>query len=573
MVDLSKLPDIYKMLQSQLGPLQDEAIETGDFSKVDEAAALLERLDSVTDAAAKKYNIAQQPPVQEAPVAQAAPPQAVVPPPVPVQPPQVPFGVVNPQGLPQAGAPAQAVQPPVVVNVTPPTAEAKPFTPSMSLPELKMGLSRQRLRELQAKVIDLYKYKAPAISGEQIFGKYWNPKDNPDLLKDQDPIGFFNNLNPKFESVVAGINPAADPKYPDEGRAAIDEARRIISELTPVVPPSPAEAAAAKVATMEKLPGAYTPAEMEAAKAGQVAPPVLPVKPPTNVPVTDTVVPEEEEMAQEMEARLAQEELNKHPDDVFKTMAPQVEQVYDSPKTMVKDAMQTVQQMAPDYAAEFESKMAAELAEFERRVKTEVGEKPKADFLTILGMILGGLTGNQTALKLWTDRVNNYSSGRQRIGQEMFSAKKAGMREAAADRRMMNRDEASFKRMSESLRSQEDRQDKRISAQNEQLDKRLSAQEKVNNVRANVSLRNADLQALTARIASANAQTKTRLMPYQEQLDVLKGKANNLSRLASFSSITADEWASQMAVIDQQIAAIMAQMQAALGGSGGSVGR
>lgn len=572
----NELPD-----EKAMRKLQEEALASGDFSQIEELNDAYERLQMATDKAAKTYNI--NVPAEDAP-------QEVTPPPMPLQPPIGTLDPMNPQKVVLPPAAAPVAQPPVVVNniTAPPAAQEKPeFKPTMELDELKSRLSRNRLKELQNKVIELYKYKAPAISGEQLFGKYWNPKDNPDLLKSQDPIGFFTNLNPKFESIVAGINPAADPKYPDEGRATIDEARRIIKELTPVVPKSPTELAAEQQAKIAALPGAYTEQEKAAAAKGAFTPPpaakeqgfgdiFVPangVPLPPAVPREDTVIPEEEAMVQEEEARRAAMD----PDDSLgekksmtdyefaysmgEKLKEPVQRVFTEPKAMVQDAQEMIERRFADYNREFQ-----------RRINAELGQRPKLNFLTGLGIILGALSGNQDATKMWMNQVNRYDDAKQRIGSEVFGSAKAEMAQEAAARRQeaslrsqegrqTSRDEAAHKRQLETIGAQGDRLEKTLKSQEGRQVDRLAVQERLANMRANVALNGQKLQNLAEKARNLDVKKKARIVPYQEKLDILRSKQADVSRMASAGMMAPDEWAKQTAPIDADVSRLIDQIE------------
>lgn len=229
-----------------------------------------------------------------------------------------------------------------------------------------------------------------------------------------------------------------------------------------------------------------------------------------------------------------------------------IKKVYDNPKAALRDAEAVVKEHAPDY-----------LGEFHKRVMTELGEAPKPNFLTVIGTILGGLAGNSTALKIWTDRVNSYNQAKQRIGSEIYSAGKQAAMIASQEKRQSARDEASHTRAMERDKAAGDRLEKQLGFGRE----KLTESARVNNIKLNLQKRQQDINTLYSQARTATAQQKAALMPLHDELNALTRKSNDLAKMASSFAMPQDQYAAQAAAVDVQIQSVLGRMAQVMGSS------
>jgi len=492
METLKKVQALLGRTKAALPQLQDEAIETGDFSKLDAASQRVDKLLSIAQ------NIStQQGPAQPMPEGggQAAPA------PAPLQ-----AGPAQTLGQ-QAASPSPAAL--VPQDIPPEIKESR----QQKLPQIA-----SQNRKLLPQALMAMKSKAGFYSdGSALLGDVSPNASTKELSELRQRVASVPDVKPKrTPRDLEEPNPLAEGKA--EVLRLIDNIIRDEQQVQAMLPPEDPAIKEAKRFQAMKQSGALSPAEVRAGKINAPSPSAL-------LPQQDTLPPAEGEPG---EAEAAAE-TPKMPE--IKDLSLKAENDFKgNPQAVMTDIMKMADQTEADERERT----------FLRRVNMELGQRPKRFTVEKLllalsngaGAVLGawatGRYGGQALLDMDADQ-RQYDAMKGRIGSEVYGAYEARGRQAEAI--------ASRERIAEAARKQRE-------AEGAARDKvaRFNAR-----VRA-ISVENADrgrqmtmlgkailerMESERLKIRSASEQAATRAMKPEEFMRIQTEAAARLEQLAA----------------------------------------
>lgn len=486
--DAQTLMDLWKQVPD-LGALQDEAIKTGDFSKLEEASNHIDRLESVTRQAAEKFNIPVAAPGQE-PNKQDAidnlpgskPGPMATPPPPSIN------GLTPPPS-------AQGTPPVIVQNITaPPQAfnqdqgfKMQDFTrPETQVPTTKYAdyqkmntvvppptvaaMPQDQYTKRKMLLTDRATSEAIKAIDKMVASGTYGHLINRDRLvnavRSTTPDKYASTIqdNTAFQiedSILgpvskAGAEYAALTQNPTEGviqgklgeqdRPVIQRRIKQLEGTIPSVEETSTAAAEDRKAMTDFLqkqkaeqearlaglpPTVVPPPEFDEAGTG-IVPPDGGLTPPPGFATPKAEIPEEAPAPEFDEAGTGIVPPGGEEPFVRKSL-------FESMKTKPADtwAKDFIDMLKEKYGDPYEAKDAVKkslpksLQEiFEERVRTELGPKPKqkASVFDIIASFLAGLGRSEAGLKManqWKDDAIRWDEHRAKIGSEVFGMGKA----------------------------------------------------------------------------------------------------------------------------------------------------
>lgn len=192
-------------------------------------------------------------------------------------------------------------------------------------------------------------------------------------------------------------------------------------------------------------------------------------------------------------------------------------------------------------------------AQFYRRIGLELGKQPKPTFMDYLAIVFGAAP---QVYQKWAHDRAAWQQGKERIGQEIFAARKTAQTLASQEARQSAREEAAHERAMERDKAAGDRLEKQLGFDRE----KLAESRRVQDFKLKLQYRQQNIQDAYNQMRGATAQQKILLYPLHEELTALTRKQNDLARMASSFAMPQEQYTAQASVVDAQIKEVLRKM-------------